>query len=144
MHDRERAFTDVFRSIDHQLGGKLGLTVVRAITRALAVGDVELPDGWRVLSRELGQGLALGAFLGAIGFVRAVMWGNSSDLAAVVAITLLAVVLTGTLVGAALPLAFTRFGLDLAIASSPFVASFVDIAGILIYFSVATRMLTHG
>ncbi|MBC7791175.1 MAG: magnesium transporter [Anaerolineae bacterium] len=125
-------------------GGNSGSQSSTLITRALAVGDVELRDGWRVLSRELGQGLALGTFLGAIGFVRAVMWGNSSDLAAVVAITLLAVVLTGTLVGAALPLAFTRFGLDPAIASSPFVASFVDIAGILIYFSVATRILVVG
>jgi magnesium transporter len=67
--------------------------------------------------------------------------GDPTSMALVVGVTLLAVVLTGTLVGAALPLVFTRVGFDPAIASSPFVASFVDVAGIVIYFSVATWLL---
>jgi magnesium transporter len=123
-------------------GGNSGSQSSTLITRALAVGDVSLRDAWRVILRECGQGLALGAFLGLIGFGRAIMWGNATDLATVVGLTLLAVVLTGTVVGATLPLVFTRFGVDPAIASSPFVASFVDVAGILIYFTIATGMLS--
>jgi magnesium transporter len=125
-------------------GGNSGSQSATLITRALAVGDVELKDAMRVFLRELGQGLVLGAFLGAIGFARALMWGNGYDVAFVVSFTLLMVVLTGTLAGAMLPLLFTRLGFDPAIASSPFVASFVDVAGIVIYFSVAQRLLGAG
>ncbi|HEX7940228.1 MAG TPA: magnesium transporter, partial [Gemmatimonadaceae bacterium] len=116
-------------------GGNSGSQSATLITRALAVGDVRLRDSWRVLARELGQGLALGAFLGAIGLVRAIMWGNGTQVAGVVGLTLLMVVLTGTIVGAMLPLLLTKLGFDPAIASSPFVASFVDVAGIIIYFN---------
>jgi magnesium transporter len=122
-------------------GGNSGSQSATLITRALAVGDVELRDIFRVMRRELGQGIMLGAFLGVIGFGRALMWGNGMDVAAVVALTLLFVVLTGTLVGAMLPLAFTRVGFDPAIASSPFVASLVDVTGIIIYFTIAIRLL---
>ncbi len=125
-------------------GGNSGSQSATLITRALAVRDVELHDVMRVLLREIGQGLALGAFLGAIGFVRALMWGNGYDVATVVALTLLAVVMTGTVAGAMLPLLFTRLGVDPAIASSPFVASFVDVAGIVIYFSIARQLLGVG
>ena len=122
-------------------GGNSGSQSATLITRALAVGDVEMRDALRVFARELGQGLVLGAFLGAIGFGRALMWGNGTDVAWVVSITLLSVVITGTVVGAMLPLAFTRLGFDPAIASSPFVASLVDVAGIIIYFNVAIQLL---
>ena len=88
-------------------GGNSGSQSATLITRALAVGDVEMRDALRVFMRELGQGLVLGAFLGAIGFGRALMWGNGPDVAWVVALTLLFVVITGTVVGAMLPLAFT-------------------------------------
>jgi magnesium transporter len=123
-------------------GGNSGSQSATLITRALAVGDVELRDAVRVMTREGLQGLALGAFLGVFGFVRVIVGGEPIALALVVGGTLLAVVVTGTLVGATLPLVFTRLGFDPAIASSPFVASFVDVAGILIYFSVATWLLT--
>jgi magnesium transporter len=122
-------------------GGNSGSQSATLITRALAVGDVELRDAFRVIAREGMQGVALGAFLGLFGFVRVMIGGEPTSMAVVVGVTLLAVVLTGTLVGAALPLVFTRFGFDPAIASSPFVASFVDVAGIVIYFSVATWLL---
>ncbi|HJU65863.1 MAG TPA: magnesium transporter [Gemmatimonadaceae bacterium] len=122
-------------------GGNSGSQSATLITRALAVGDVELRDSLRVLWREMGQGLALGAFLGLIGFARALWWGQGGDVAMVVALTLLAVVLTGTIVGAALPLVLTKIGLDPAIASSPFVSSFVDVAGILLYFNIARSVL---
>jgi magnesium transporter len=122
-------------------GGNSGSQSATLITRALAVGDVDMRDVMRVFLRELGQGLVLGAFLGAIGFGRALMWGNGNDVAAVVALTLLFVVITGTIVGAMLPLAFTKLGFDPAIASSPFVASLVDVAGIIIYFNIAIHLL---
>jgi magnesium transporter len=122
-------------------GGNSGSQSATLITRALAVRDVEMRDAMRVFFRELGQGLVLGAFLGAIGFGRALMWGNGTEVAWVVALTLLFVVITGTIVGAMLPLAFTRLGFDPAIASSPFVASLVDVAGIIIYFNIAIYLL---
>jgi magnesium transporter len=122
-------------------GGNSGSQSATLITRALAVGDVEMRQAMRVLVRESGQGLVLGAFLGVIGYGRAVMWGNPPAVAMVIAVTLMAVVLTGTLVGATLPLIFTKVGWDPAIASSPFVSSFVDIAGIVIYLTVAAAVL---
>jgi magnesium transporter len=125
-------------------GGNSGSQSATLITRALAVGDVRLGDAARVIVREFGQGIALGVFLGAIGLGRALMWGNGMGIAGVVGITLLLVVLTGTVVGAALPLLLTRLGFDPAIASSPFVASFVDVAGLVIYFNVARAMLAAG
>jgi magnesium transporter len=123
-------------------GGNSGSQSATLITRALAVGDVELRDALRVLTREGMQGLALGAFLGVFGFVRVMLGGEPMSMAVVVGVTLLAVVVTGTLVGATLPLVLTRLGFDPALASSPFVASFVDVAGILIYFSVAAWLLS--
>ena len=122
-------------------GGNSGSQSATLITRALAVGDVDMRDVMRVFLRELGQGLVLGAFLGAIGFGRALMWGNGNDVATVVALTLLFVVITGTVVGAMLPMVFTKLGFDPAIASSPFVASLVDVAGIIIYFNIAIHLL---
>ncbi|MFN8571608.1 MAG: magnesium transporter, partial [Gemmatimonadaceae bacterium] len=111
------------------------------ITRALAVGDVEVKDAMRVLLRELGQGVALGLPLGAIGFLRALMWGSPTPVALVVASALIAVVLVGTVVGAMLPLIFQRLGFDPAVASSPFVASLVDVTGLVIYFNIARSVL---
>lgn len=125
-------------------GGNSGSQSSTLITRALAVGDVALSDVLLVLRREIGQGLLLGALLGAIGFARALMWGNGGELAMVVALTLTLVVITGTVVGAMLPLGLRRLGFDPAVASSPFVASVVDVAGIVIYFSIAQRILHLG
>jgi magnesium transporter len=122
-------------------GGNSGSQSATLITRALAVGDVVMADVFRVLRREIGQGLLLGALLGVIGFGRALMWGNGSGIALVVALTLTLVVITGTVVGAMLPLGLRRLGFDPAVASSPFVASLVDVAGIVIYFSIARRIL---
>ncbi len=122
-------------------GGNSGSQSATLITRALAVGDVKMRDAVRVLMREIGQGLVLGTFLGAIGFARVIMWGNGSDIAWVVSLTLLGVVITGTIVGGMLPLVFTRLGFDPAIASSPFVSSLVDVAGIVIYLTIAIEML---
>jgi magnesium transporter len=125
-------------------GGNSGAQSASLITRALAVGDVELRDVLRVFARELGQGLVLGACLGAIGFLRVLVWGNGASVAGVVAISLVLVVLVGTTVGALLPLFFKRLGFDPAVASAPFVASLVDVTGLVIYFTVAQRLLGLG
>lgn len=122
-------------------GGNSGSQSATLITRALAVGDVEIKDAMRILLRELGQGIVLGTCLGVIGFVRALMWGNSATLSAVVALTLVMVVLVGSVVGAMLPLVFKRIGFDPAIASSPFVASLVDVTGLVVYFNIARTLL---
>jgi magnesium transporter len=125
-------------------GGNSGSQSAMLITRALAVGDVEIRDVMRVLMRELGQGVALGVCLGLIGFVRALMWGNGADMAFVVALALVSVVLVGTVAGAMLPILFQRLGFDPAVASTPFVASTVDVTGIVIYFTIAQRLLGLG
>lgn len=125
-------------------GGNSGSQSATLITRALAVGDVEVADVLRVLARELGQGLALGITLGAIGYLRALMWGSTTSVATVVAGSLVSVVLVGTVVGAMLPLLFRRLGFDPAVASSPFVASLVDVTGLVIYFNIARAVLHIG
>lgn len=122
-------------------GGNSGSQSATLITRALAVGHVALGDVLLVLRREVGHGVLLGALLGGIGFLSAIISGHPSSIATVVAVTLLLVVTTGTTVGSMLPLALTRVGVDPAIASSPFVASIVDVTGIVIYFTVAIRLL---
>ena len=125
-------------------GGNSGSQSATLITRALAVGDVRVRDVLRVIGRELGQGLVLGACLGAIGYVRALMWHSGAGLAGVVALSLVLVVLVGTVVGATLPILFQRLGFDPAVASAPFVASAVDVTGLVIYFNVARRLLHLG
>lgn len=123
-------------------GGNSGSQSATLIIRALAVGDVEIGDALRVLLRELGQGLALGSCLGVIGF-GLVAFGTEQGLrfATVVAVSLVLVVLVGTVVGSMLPLLLRRLGFDPAVASSPFVASVVDVTGIIVYFTVARQLL---
>ena len=126
-------------------GGNSGSQAATLITRAVALGQVRLADWGRIMVHELAMGLALGLTLGAIGFVRAYFFtsqsvlGNADPLllAAVIAQSVAAICLWGTLVGSALPLIFKRIGVDPGIASSPFVATFVDVTGIVIYFSIA-------
>ena len=122
-------------------GGNSGSQSASLITRALAVGDVDMRDALRVLRRELGQGLALGACLGVIGLIRAAFTNNGAMFPLVVAVTLVLVVMIGTIVGSMLPLLLRRVGFDPAVASSPFVASICDVTGIIVYFSVAKQLL---
>jgi magnesium transporter len=129
-------------------GGNSGSQAATLITRALALGQVTPREWWRVLLHELLMGLALGATLGAVGFVRAALTPQSvlgtADrwmLALVISQAVALICLWGTVVGAMLPLLFRRLGIDPGIASSPFVATFVDVTGIIIYFSVAQAYL---
>lgn len=131
-------------------GGNSGSQATTLVIRAMAVGEVKIRDWWRVLRREVGTGFALGAVLGALGVIRVVLWhvvgGVYGEhyllLGMAVGITLAGVVLWGCLVGAMLPFVFRRFGLDPASASAPFVATLVDVTGLVIYFTVASVLLT--
>jgi magnesium transporter len=132
-------------------GGNSGSQASTLVIRALALGEVRLRDWWRVMRRELAAGLALGAILAAIGFMRISIWSAFSDVygqhwmlvAITVAIALVGIVLWGTLVGSLLPFLLRRLGFDPAASSAPFVATLVDVTGLLIYFSVALIVL-HG
>jgi magnesium transporter len=129
-------------------GGNSGSQAATLITRAIALGHISLSDWWRALRHELLVGIALGLTLGVIGFVRAAMTpasvlGNADRwmLAIVIAQSVAVICLWGTLVGSMLPLVFKRLGFDPGYASSPFVATFVDVTGIVIYFSIAKVFL---
>ena len=129
-------------------GGNSGSQAATLITRALALGHITPADWWRTLRHELLVGLALGVTLGAIGFVRASMTpasvlGNADRwmLAIVICQAVAIICVWGTLVGSMLPLLFKRLGFDPGYASSPFVATFVDVTGIVIYFSIAKTYL---
>lgn len=119
------------------------------VIRALALGKVRLRDWWRVMRREIMSGLTLGAILGTIGFLRITLWSTFSDVygeywllvALTVAFALVGVVLWGTLTGSLLPFAMKRLGFDPAASSAPFVATLVDVTGLVIYFSVALVLL---
>lgn len=127
-------------------GGNSGSQSASLIIRALAVGDVVPRDWLTVLGRELVVSLALGLVLGLLGFARAFLAGGPGDdpmlLGLAVSLSTVGVVLVGSLCGALLPLAIQRVGLDPAVSSTPFIASLVDVLGLLIYLTVATQVLS--
>jgi len=130
-------------------GGNSGSQATTLVIRAMALGEVRLHDWWRVIRRELAAGLALGTILGIIGISRIILWhtlrGTYGEHYLVVALTigcsLIGVVLFGTTAGSMLPFILRRCGLDPASASAPFVATLVDVTGLIIYFSVASVIL---
>ncbi len=132
-------------------GGNSGSQASTLVIRAMALGEVRLRDWWRVARREVLQGLGLGTILGSIGFARIMAWqalfGTYGDHASLIALTvsvsLVGVVLWGCLSGSLLPFVLRRIGFDPASASAPFVATLVDVSGLIIYFSVASAVL-HG
>lgn len=143
-------------------GGNSGSQATSLIIRAMALGEVTLRDWWRVARRELPTGFSLGLLLGALGFVRILAWqqlatggwsvgglalgqdydGLALPLAFTVATALVGVVTFGSLVGSMLPFVLRRLGADPASASAPFVATLVDVSGIVIYFTAATIFLS--
>ncbi len=130
-------------------GGNSGSQASTLVIRAMALGQVRLRDWWRIVYRELASGLTLGAILATIGLVRILVWqmlfhtyGEHYVLvAATVSLSLVGVVCWGTLSGAMLPFILSGFGFDPASASAPFVATLVDVSGLIIYFSVAALIL---
>ncbi len=131
-------------------GGNSGSQAATLIIRALALGEITIKDWWKVMKREILSGLTLGSLLGLIGIFRVVFWsiilGDYTiewlTIGYTVGASLVGVVLLGTLAGSMLPLLLQRWGLDPATSSAPFVATIVDVAGIIIYFSVATVFLS--
>jgi magnesium transporter len=130
-------------------GGNSGSQATTLVIRAMALGEVRLGDWWRVVRREFLTGLGLGAVLATIGFVRIVVWEHIFHtygrhyvgVATTVAMSLVGVVLWGTIAGSMLPFILRRLGLDPASASAPFVATLVDVSGLVIYFSMAALIL---
>ncbi len=149
-HQIERAVVlALFVPLIISSGGNSGSQATSIIIRSLALREVELGDWWRVLRGELMIGLTLGTILGAIGFLRILIWPNHTAvygphyvlIGATVAVSLLGVVLFGTITGSMLPFILRRLHLDPASASAPFVATLVDVTGLVIYFSVANALL---
>lgn len=130
-------------------GGNSGSQASTLIIRSLALGEMRLRDWWRVARRELLSGLVLGLVLGVVGLARILIWNSISGvygehalvLGITVALSVLGVVTFGTLAGSMLPLVLRKFGFDPASASAPFVATLVDVSGVLIYFTVASLLL---
>ena len=124
-------------------GGNSGGQSATLVITALTSGDLTIKDWWRVLRRELSMGLLLGAWLGSIAYIGALLVVDEPTAGEllVIPITLLLVVTCSTIVGGALPLIFRRLGLDPALMSNPFVAGIIDITGILIYLTVCITML---
>src|SRR6266487_3541446 len=126
-------------------GGNSGSQASTLVIRALALGEVTLRDWFRVMRREIFSGLGLGVILGSIGFLRITMWSAFSHIygshwllvALTVGVALIGIVLWGTLAGSMLPFMLRRLGFDPATSSAPFVATLVDVTGLVIYFSVA-------
>jgi magnesium transporter len=131
-------------------GGNSGSQATSLIIRALALGEIKLRDWWRIAVRELPTGLVLGGILGVIGFIRILLWqvfgffdygAHHTLVALTVGCSLVGIVTFGSLAGSMLPFVLRRLGFDPASASAPFVATLVDVTGLVIYFSVAWVIL---
>jgi magnesium transporter len=127
-------------------GGNTGSQASSLIIQALTVGEVTLADWWNVMRREIISGLLLGTILGLIGFCRVVLWSQIFPavygphfilIAVTVGISLIGVVLFGTITGSMLPIVLKKLGADPAVSSAPFVATLVDVTGVIIYFNCA-------
>ena len=130
-------------------GGNSGSQASTLVIRAMALGEVRLRDWWRVVRREIFAGFVLGTILGIIGLARILLWPTRVQVYGehyllvgfTVAVSLVGVVLFGTVAGSMLPFLLRRMGFDPASASAPFVATLVDVSGLIIYFTVASFIL---
>ena len=131
-------------------GGNAGSQASTLVIRAMALGEVRMKDWWRVMRREVFSGLFLGTILGCVGFLRISLWSQFSGIygehwllvAWTIFFALIGVVMWGTLAGSMLPLILRRCGFDPAVSSAPFVATLVDVTGLIIYFSIAIAILS--
>jgi magnesium transporter len=150
-HELQRAVVlALFIPLITSSGGNSGSQASTLIIRAMALGELTLDDWWRVMRKEIASGLALGTLLGGLGLVRVLIAGHFAPevygphlglIGATLATTILAVVLWGSLCGSMLPLLLRRLGLDPATSSAPFVATLVDVTGLVIYFGAAVFIL---
>ncbi len=118
-------------------GGNSGSQSASLMIRALATGEIALGDWWRVFVRELGQGVVMGLLLGTLGGVRAMLSGEGGPFAITIFAAIVGIVVSGCVVGSMFPLLLRRLGLDPATSSTPFIATVVDVLGIVVYLSVA-------
>jgi magnesium transporter len=131
-------------------GGNSGSQAATLIIRAMSLGEVKIFDWWRIMKREVISGFFLGLLLGTMGFFRVAIWSSFTGIygphwllvATTVGLSLVGVVMWGTLMGSMLPLILKRLGADPAASSTPFVATLVDVTGLVIYFSIAVLLLT--
>lgn len=131
-------------------GGNSGSQAATLVIRAIALGEVTLKDWWYIMKREILSGITLGLILGVIGFLRIFVWASISDfygehwllIGLTVGFSLIGVVLWGTLSGSMLPFILKRLGFDPATSSAPFVATLVDVTGLVIYFTFAILLLS--
>jgi magnesium transporter len=131
-------------------GGNSGSQAATLIIRAMAVKELDLKDWWFVMRREISSGLLLGLILGTIGFIRIAIWQNFHWfeygehwilIALTIFFSLIGIVMWGTLSGSMVPMVLKRLGFDPAASSAPFVATLVDVTGLVIYFSIAALLL---
>jgi magnesium transporter len=149
-HEIARALVlTIFIPLIISSGGNSGSQATTLIIRAMALGEITGRDWWLIVRREIAAGLTLGAILATIGFVRVLVWHSFVHsygpayvrIGMTVAFSLIGVVSWGTIAGSMLPFIVKRFGFDPATASAPFVATLVDVAGVIIYFNVAQVLL---
>ncbi|HRK20659.1 MAG TPA: magnesium transporter [Fimbriimonadaceae bacterium] len=123
-------------------GGNTGSQVTTTITRALGVGEVRPGDVMTIIRREFATALVIGAVLGILGFIRAwIGWDETLQVCTVVGLALPAIVIWAATIGSMLPLAAKRVGVDPAVMSAPFISTFVDATGLIIYFEIAHVIL---
>jgi magnesium transporter len=130
-------------------GGNAGSQASTLVIRSLALGEFKLREWWKICRRELAAGLSLGLILGVIGFLRIAVWSMFSTIygphwmlvAITVGVALVGIVLWGSLMGSMLPLIIKKCGADPATSSAPFVATLVDVTGLIIYFTVAMLIM---
>jgi magnesium transporter len=154
QHELDKAIVlSLFLPLIISSGGNSGSQASTLVIRAMALGEVRIADWLRVFVREIQMGLVLGAILGSVAAVRVMVWGAAGAyegsagehfvlMGMTVAISLVGCVLWGTLMGAMLPFVLRRLGADPASASAPLVATLVDVSGIIIYFTIASLILT--
>src|SRR5690606_8734386 len=122
-------------------GGNSGTQTVTTLVRAMAVGEVEFKDVFKVLRKELSTGILLGAVMGIVAFIRAQILGVGFDIGSVVAITAICIVIWASIVAAVMPLILHKLKIDPAVVSGPFIATLVDGTGLIIYSTMAKLLL---
>jgi magnesium transporter len=122
-------------------GGNTGAQTVSTHIRGLALGEIKVQDVWRVIWREFGSGLIMGLLLGLVAFGRALLWGSTPSLAAVVGLTILAICAWANTIGSLIPLLAHRLKIDPAVVSAPLITTLVDATGLAIYMLIAKTIL---
>jgi magnesium transporter len=122
-------------------GGNTGAQTVSTVIRGMALGEIRLRDTWRVIARELGNGLLLGFLLGGIAFCWVYLWGYSSALAAVIGLSIVAICTWANTIGSLVPLIARKLGIDPATVSAPLITTLVDATGLAIYLLIAKFLL---